>query len=68
MSPVGRFIEIGKTDIRDSARVCANHPGVVYLPFERSHHRRTWHPRSTAHPHLVSERDVRHLEPFPTLI
>ncbi|MEC3917834.1 SDR family NAD(P)-dependent oxidoreductase [Nocardia sp. CDC160] len=30
----GRFIEMGKTDVRDPARVAADHPGVSYRSFE----------------------------------
>jgi polyketide synthase 12 len=30
----GRFIELGKTDIRDGAEVAARHPGVVYRTFD----------------------------------
>jgi acyl transferase domain-containing protein/acyl carrier protein len=30
LGPGGRFIEIGKTDIRDPATVAASHPGVAY--------------------------------------
>ncbi len=34
LSPGGRFIEMGKTDIRDTAAVAAAHPGVVYRAFD----------------------------------
>ena len=30
----GRFLEMGKTDIRDAARVAAEHPGVAYRAFD----------------------------------
>ncbi|MEU4778001.1 SDR family NAD(P)-dependent oxidoreductase [Micromonospora sp. NPDC023633] len=30
----GRFIEMGKTDIRDAAQVAADHPGVAYTAFD----------------------------------
>jgi len=30
----GRYVEIGKTDIRDPARVAADHPGVAYQAFD----------------------------------
>src|SRR5262249_41260288 len=30
----GRFIEMGKTDIRDPQRVAADHPGVAYRAFD----------------------------------
>ncbi|MFE9031851.1 SDR family NAD(P)-dependent oxidoreductase, partial [Streptomyces iakyrus] len=30
----GRFIEMGKTDIRDAAEVAAHHPGVTYQAFD----------------------------------
>ncbi|WP_448324088.1 SDR family NAD(P)-dependent oxidoreductase, partial [Streptomyces sp. DSM 41493] len=30
----GRFVEMGKTDIRDAAQVADAHPGVVYEPFD----------------------------------
>jgi acyl transferase domain-containing protein/NADPH:quinone reductase-like Zn-dependent oxidoreductase/acyl carrier protein len=30
----GRFIEMGKTDVRDPARVAADHPGVDYRSFD----------------------------------
>ena len=32
----GRFIEMGKTDIRDAATVAADHPGVTYRAFDLS--------------------------------
>ena len=32
----GRFVEMGKTDVRDPARVAADHPGVVYQAFDLS--------------------------------
>jgi len=34
LSSGGRFIEMGKTDIRDSAKVAAAHPGVFYCAFD----------------------------------
>ena len=30
----GRFLEMGKTDVRDAARVAADHPGVEYRPYD----------------------------------
>ncbi|MGK5673445.1 SDR family NAD(P)-dependent oxidoreductase [Micromonospora sp. URMC 106] len=30
----GRFVEMGKTDIRDAGRVAADHPGVAYTAFD----------------------------------
>ena len=30
----GRFVEMGKTDVRDPARVAADHPGVAYQAFD----------------------------------
>ncbi|MFJ1709800.1 SDR family NAD(P)-dependent oxidoreductase, partial [Kitasatospora sp. NPDC088346] len=30
----GRFLELGKTDVRDAARVAAEHPGVGYRAFD----------------------------------
>ena len=30
----GRFLEMGKTDVRDAERVAAEHPGVSYQPFD----------------------------------
>ncbi|MFK4273086.1 SDR family NAD(P)-dependent oxidoreductase [Streptomyces milbemycinicus] len=30
----GRFVEMGKTDLRDPERVAAEHPGVRYRPFD----------------------------------
>ncbi|WP_407562333.1 type I polyketide synthase [Streptomyces sp. 184] len=30
----GRFVEMGKTDVRDAAAVAADRPGVVYQPFD----------------------------------
>ncbi|WP_435055872.1 SDR family NAD(P)-dependent oxidoreductase [Micromonospora aurantiaca (nom. illeg.)] len=30
----GRFVEMGKTDIRDADRVAADHPGVAYTAFD----------------------------------
>ncbi|MFI6134258.1 SDR family NAD(P)-dependent oxidoreductase, partial [Micromonospora sp. NPDC051141] len=32
----GRFVEMGKTDVRDPVRVAADHPGVVYQAFDLS--------------------------------
>jgi acyl transferase domain-containing protein/D-arabinose 1-dehydrogenase-like Zn-dependent alcohol dehydrogenase/acyl carrier protein/NADP-dependent 3-hydroxy acid dehydrogenase YdfG len=34
LSAGGRFIEMGKTDVRDPAKVAAAHPGVVYRVFD----------------------------------
>ncbi|MFJ9608937.1 SDR family NAD(P)-dependent oxidoreductase [Kitasatospora sp. NPDC101176] len=34
LTGAGRFLELGKTDIRDSARVAAEHPGVAYRAFD----------------------------------
>jgi acyl transferase domain-containing protein/acyl carrier protein len=34
MRPGGRFIEMGKTDLRDPAAVAAAHPGVTYRAFD----------------------------------
>jgi NADPH:quinone reductase-like Zn-dependent oxidoreductase len=34
LGPGGRFIEIGKADIRDAAEVAAAHPGVSYAAFD----------------------------------
>ncbi|MBZ6103615.1 SDR family NAD(P)-dependent oxidoreductase [Streptomyces olivaceus] len=33
-APGGRFVEMGKTDIRDAAEVAAAHPGVAYTAFD----------------------------------
>ncbi|NJP45313.1 type I polyketide synthase [Actinacidiphila epipremni] len=33
-APGGRFVEIGKTDIRDAAAVTAAHPGIGYAAFD----------------------------------
>ncbi|NEC91823.1 SDR family NAD(P)-dependent oxidoreductase, partial [Streptomyces sp. SID12501] len=30
----GRFVEMGKTDLRDPGRLAADHPGVAYRPFD----------------------------------
>ncbi|MFF2853005.1 SDR family NAD(P)-dependent oxidoreductase [Streptomyces sp. NPDC058001] len=30
----GRFMEMGKADVRDAERVAADHPGVAYYPFD----------------------------------
>ena len=30
----GRFLEMGKTDVRDPERIAAEHPGVAYMPFD----------------------------------
>jgi polyketide synthase 12 len=30
----GRFVELGKTDLRDADVIAAAHPGVAYLPFD----------------------------------
>ncbi|MFI6156911.1 SDR family NAD(P)-dependent oxidoreductase, partial [Kitasatospora sp. NPDC051170] len=34
LGPGGRFIEMGKTDIRDAEQVAADHPGVRYQAFD----------------------------------
>jgi NADP-dependent 3-hydroxy acid dehydrogenase YdfG/acyl carrier protein len=34
LTPGGRFVEIGKADIRDEASVGARHPGVIYRAFD----------------------------------
>ena len=34
LRPAGRFIEMGKTDIRDAAEVAAQHAGVMYRAFD----------------------------------
>ncbi len=34
LAPGGRFVEVGKTDIRDPAEVAAAHPGVTYRNFD----------------------------------
>ncbi|HEV7759545.1 MAG TPA: acyltransferase domain-containing protein, partial [Acidimicrobiales bacterium] len=34
LAPGGRFVEMGKTDLRDPAGVAAAHPGVAYRPFD----------------------------------
>lgn len=34
LAPGGRFVEMGKTDIRDRARVTADHPGTHYDVFD----------------------------------
>ena len=34
LSPGGRFLEMGKTDVRDAAAVAAAHPGVIYRAFD----------------------------------
>ena len=34
LSPGGRFLELGKTDIREQASVAARHPGVGYQAFD----------------------------------
>ncbi|HEY8545856.1 MAG TPA: type I polyketide synthase, partial [Acidimicrobiales bacterium] len=34
LAPDGRFVEMGKTDIRDPAAVAAAHPGVTYQAFD----------------------------------
>ena len=33
LGPGGVFLEMGKTDLRDPAQVAADHPGVIYRPF-----------------------------------
>ncbi|WP_460072576.1 SDR family NAD(P)-dependent oxidoreductase [Streptomyces sp. YKOK-I1] len=35
VAPGGRFIELGKTDIRDPAELAATHPGLTYRAFDR---------------------------------
>ncbi|WP_203969226.1 SDR family NAD(P)-dependent oxidoreductase, partial [Sphaerisporangium melleum] len=34
LRPGGRFVEMGKTDLRDPAELASAHPGVRYLPFD----------------------------------
>ena len=34
LSGGGRFLELGKADIRDSAQIASEHPGVRYLPYD----------------------------------
>jgi acyl transferase domain-containing protein/NADPH:quinone reductase-like Zn-dependent oxidoreductase/acyl carrier protein len=34
LSPGGRFVEMGKTDIRDAATLAASHPGITYRAFD----------------------------------
>ncbi|MEU7529587.1 SDR family NAD(P)-dependent oxidoreductase [Saccharothrix sp. NPDC042600] len=34
LRPGGRFIEMGKTDVRDPEKVAADHPGVAYQAFD----------------------------------
>ncbi|MEV7870537.1 type I polyketide synthase [Streptomyces sp. NPDC088124] len=34
LGPGGRFVEMGKTDIRDAAQVARDHPGVSYRAFD----------------------------------
>jgi NADPH:quinone reductase-like Zn-dependent oxidoreductase/NAD(P)-dependent dehydrogenase (short-subunit alcohol dehydrogenase family)/acyl carrier protein len=34
LSPGGRFVEMGKTDVRDATAVSAAHPGVTYQAFD----------------------------------
>ncbi len=34
LSPGGRFVEMGKTDIRDAAGLAASHPGITYRAFD----------------------------------
>ncbi len=34
LGPGGRFVEMGKTDIRDAGKVAADHPGVTYRAFD----------------------------------
>nr|BCN92179.1 modular polyketide synthase [Streptomyces sp.] len=34
LGPGGRFVEMGKTDVRDAERVAADHPGVGYRAFD----------------------------------
>ena len=34
LGPGGRFVELGKTDLRDPEEVAAAHPGVAYQPFD----------------------------------
>ncbi|MFD9571102.1 SDR family NAD(P)-dependent oxidoreductase [Streptomyces sp. NPDC059982] len=34
LRPGGRFVEIGKTDLRDPASLAADHPGVAYHPLD----------------------------------
>jgi NADPH:quinone reductase-like Zn-dependent oxidoreductase len=33
LAPGGRFVEIGKSDIRDQREVCERHPGIAYTAF-----------------------------------
>ncbi|MGH3379127.1 MAG: SDR family NAD(P)-dependent oxidoreductase, partial [Actinoallomurus sp.] len=34
LAPGGRFVEMGKTDIRDAGQVARDHDGAAYLPFD----------------------------------
>jgi NADPH:quinone reductase-like Zn-dependent oxidoreductase/acyl carrier protein len=34
LAPGGRFVEVGKTDVRDPAEVAADHPGVTYTQYD----------------------------------
>jgi polyketide synthase 12 len=34
LAPGGRFIEMGKTDLRDPAALARDHPGITYRPFD----------------------------------
>ncbi|HEY8982899.1 MAG TPA: SDR family NAD(P)-dependent oxidoreductase, partial [Streptomyces sp.] len=53
----GRFVEMGKTDLRDPHRITADHPGVTYHPFDLAdagpdhiqHILDTLHPHFTTH-------------------
>ncbi|MGW5640457.1 SDR family NAD(P)-dependent oxidoreductase, partial [Streptomyces sp. NPDC003832] len=36
LAPRGRFVEMGKTDIRDPEQLAAERPGIQYTPFELS--------------------------------
>ncbi|MEU6957277.1 SDR family NAD(P)-dependent oxidoreductase [Streptomyces sp. NPDC045714] len=75
----GRFVEMGKTDIRDPGTVAADHPGVDYLYFDllaeapdriRDGLDRLAAPLADGDltPPLISGRDIRHApEAFDTL-
>jgi epothilone polyketide synthase D len=36
LSPGGRFVEMGKTDLRDPIDIAARHPGIIYRHFDLS--------------------------------
>ncbi|MHC5908173.1 SDR family NAD(P)-dependent oxidoreductase, partial [Streptomyces sp. S6] len=52
----GRFVEMGKTDLRDPHQIAADHPGVTYHPFDLADAGpdHIQHILDTLHPHFTT--------------